>query len=132
MSNKTQNPGKTVRYRRKMSRFICLGRRGSLMQNRLGDKMFADVVILKSMLPAVLMTVSSVERALLVKLFHQNKGNASAAVGEFRRRKNLRRGPMSTNGIRAMIKRFEEKGKLYIYRKEETAVNESNRYLLMP
>lgn len=65
-----------------------------------------------SMFPAVMMTVSLVERALLVKLFYENKGNSAAAVREFRRIKNLRRGPMSTKGIRAMIKRFEETGKL--------------------
>ncbi|GFV25785.1 uncharacterized protein TNCV_3867551 [Trichonephila clavipes] len=96
------------------------------MQSRLGDKMFADVVMFKSMFQAVLMTISSVERALLVKLFHQNKGNASAAVGEFPLRKSLRRGPMSTNCIRAMIKKFEEKGKLEDQPVEE-AVNVSHR-----
>ncbi|GFR10266.1 hypothetical protein TNCT_279051 [Trichonephila clavata] len=40
------------------------------------------------------------------------RGNASAAVHEILRRKNLLRGPMSTKGIRAMIKRSEETGKL--------------------
>ncbi len=64
------------------------------------------------MFPAVLMMVSLIERALLVKLFYENKGNATAAVREFCRRRNLRCGPMSTKGIRAMIKRFEETGKL--------------------
>ncbi|GFX38775.1 hypothetical protein TNCV_4748451 [Trichonephila clavipes] len=50
----------------------------------------------------------TVERALLGKLFYENKENASTAVREIHRRKNLLRGPMSTKGIRAMIKRFEE------------------------
>ncbi|GFR12617.1 hypothetical protein TNCT_585711 [Trichonephila clavata] len=66
------------------------------------------------MFRAILMTVSLVERALSVKLFCENKGNSSAAVREFRRRKNLRRGPMPTKGIREIIKRFEEAGKLGI------------------
>ncbi|GFT03821.1 DUF4817 domain-containing protein [Trichonephila clavipes] len=64
------------------------------------------------MFSAVLMAVSFVERWLLVKLFYENKGNASAAVREFRHRKNLWRVPMSTKGIWALIKRFEETGKL--------------------
>ncbi|GFR24640.1 hypothetical protein TNCT_402021 [Trichonephila clavata] len=48
----------------------------------------------------------------MVKLFYENKGNVSAAVREIRRRKNQLRGPMPTKGIRTMIKRFEETGKL--------------------
>ncbi|GFT19545.1 hypothetical protein TNCV_2534291 [Trichonephila clavipes] len=36
------------------------------------------------MFPAVLMTVSLVERALLVKLFYEKKGNASATVRRHR------------------------------------------------
>ncbi|GFQ65973.1 DUF4817 domain-containing protein [Trichonephila clavata] len=66
------------------------------------------------MFPAVLIAISLVERVLLVKLLYENKGNVcgSASVREFRRRKNLRRGPMATKGIRTMIKRFEETGKL--------------------
>ncbi|GFV88115.1 hypothetical protein TNCV_3242641 [Trichonephila clavipes] len=58
------------------------------------------------------MTAYLVERALLVKLFYENKGNASAAVHEIRRRRNLLREPMSTKVIRPMIKRFEETRKL--------------------
>ncbi|GFV85495.1 hypothetical protein TNCV_3773191 [Trichonephila clavipes] len=54
----------------------------------------------------------TVERALLVELFYENKGNGSTAVCEIRRRKDLLGVPMSTKGIRAMIKRFEETGKL--------------------
>ncbi|GFX25164.1 hypothetical protein TNCV_2753391 [Trichonephila clavipes] len=42
----------------------------------------------------------------------RKKGNASAVLHEFRRRKNLRRGQMSNLVTRVMIKRFEETGKL--------------------
>ncbi|GFX41677.1 hypothetical protein TNCV_3110731 [Trichonephila clavipes] len=63
-----------------------------------------------SMFPAVLMAVAVVERALLVRLFYENKGNASAAALEFCHRKYLRRGPMSTKDIRAMVMRFEGTG----------------------
>ncbi|GFW64164.1 hypothetical protein TNCV_708691 [Trichonephila clavipes] len=66
----------------------------------------------KWMLPVVLMMVSLVERALLGKLFYENKRNTSAAVREIRIRKNLLRGTMSTKGIRAIIKRFKEMNKL--------------------
>ena len=51
---------------------------------------------------------------MCVKLFYENKGNASTTVREFRRIKNLRCGPMSTKGIRAMIKRFEGTGELEV------------------
>ncbi|GFQ65845.1 hypothetical protein TNCT_425671 [Trichonephila clavata] len=64
------------------------------------------------MFPASLMALSLDEHALRVKLFYENKGNASSAVHEFHHRKNLRRGLMSTKGIEAMIKRFEKTGKL--------------------
>ncbi|GFY33612.1 hypothetical protein TNCV_4593241 [Trichonephila clavipes] len=94
-----------------MSRFACLGRRGSFMENRLGYKTFADFVKFKSMFPAVLMVFSLVECALLVKLFYENKGNASAVVSEIRRRNNPLCEPMSTKGI--------------------WAINVSHRYLLM-
>ncbi|GFW44439.1 hypothetical protein TNCV_1748681 [Trichonephila clavipes] len=90
-----------------MSRFAFLGRRGSFMQNRLGYKTFANFVKFKLMFSPVLMVVSLVERALLVKLFYENKMNASVAVLEFRHRKDIRCEPMSTEGIRAMIKRCE-------------------------
>ncbi|GFX66938.1 hypothetical protein TNCV_999771 [Trichonephila clavipes] len=58
------------------------------------------------------MMVSLVECALLGKLFYENKGNASAAIREIRRRKILLRGPLSTKCMWAMIKGFEETGKL--------------------
>ncbi|GFV80988.1 hypothetical protein TNCV_2269721 [Trichonephila clavipes] len=46
------------------------------------------------------------------KLFNENKGNDTTAVREIRRRKNLLHGSMPTKGIRALIKRFEEAGKI--------------------
>ncbi|GFY09919.1 hypothetical protein TNCV_3698811 [Trichonephila clavipes] len=54
-----------------MSRFACLGRTENI---RLGYKTVADFVKFKSMFPAVLMTVSLVERALLLKLFTNTRG----------------------------------------------------------
>lgn len=57
-----------------------------------------------------MMTVYLVKRKLLVKLFYENKENASGAARKFRRIKNLRRGPMSTKVIWAMIKVFAETG----------------------
>ncbi|GFU74362.1 hypothetical protein TNCV_2094861 [Trichonephila clavipes] len=56
------------------------------------------------------MMVYLVESALLVNLLCENKGNASAAVGEIRRGKNLLQGTMSTKNIWTIIKRFEELG----------------------
>ena len=54
------------------------------------------------------------ERALLVKLYYMNQCNASAALREFRSRKKLRKGPLSMNGLKKMIKKFEETGSLTI------------------
>ncbi|GFX91212.1 hypothetical protein TNCV_1246271 [Trichonephila clavipes] len=64
--------------------------------------------------PRAMNCKGDVKRALLVKLLYENKGNASAAVREFRHRKNQRRGLMSTEGIRAMIRIFEETEKLEV------------------
>ncbi|GFW28990.1 DUF4817 domain-containing protein [Trichonephila clavipes] len=50
-----------------------------------------------------------VEQGLLVKLFYEN---TRGILREIRRIKILLRGAMSTNGIRARIKRFKETGKL--------------------
>ncbi|GFT83951.1 hypothetical protein TNCV_2020291 [Trichonephila clavipes] len=42
----------------------------------------------------------AVERALLVKLFYENKGNAFTVVREIRRRKNLLRGSRAAFRLR--------------------------------
>lgn len=52
------------------------------------------------------------QRALLVKLFYTRQCNAVAALREFRRLHNLRKGPLSAVALRAMIKKFEETGSL--------------------
>ena len=44
-----------------------------------------------------------------MKLFYLNGNKISAAVREHRRKKGLRRGPMSTNGLKKMMK-FENAG----------------------
>lgn len=58
------------------------------------------------------MTLNKKERALLVKIFYQNGSNYSATLKEYRRMKRLRRGPMSVNGLKNMISKFEETGEL--------------------
>lgn len=65
---------------------------------------------------SVTMAISLPERALIVKLFYENHGNAAAALREFRRRKMLRSGPMSPQGVRDMISRFEKTGSLCVQR----------------
>ncbi|GBM01400.1 hypothetical protein AVEN_236219-1 [Araneus ventricosus] len=47
------------------------------------------------------------EKGLLVKLFYLNQQNSVAAVTEFRRMKQIRRGPMSPCALRKMIQKFE-------------------------
>ncbi|GBN77176.1 hypothetical protein AVEN_254910-1 [Araneus ventricosus] len=56
------------------------------------------------------------ERALLVKLFYENKGNAAAALREFRRLKNLRKVTLLPQALRRMIARFEKTGHLGVQR----------------
>ena len=58
------------------------------------------------MFSALMMTVSFAECALSLKLL--KKKNASSAISEFCRIKNLLYGTMSAKGIWTMIKRFEE------------------------
>ncbi|GFW26390.1 DUF4817 domain-containing protein [Trichonephila clavipes] len=59
-----------------------------------------------------LMAVTLPERALLVKLFYESKGNAAAALREFRRLKNLRKGPLLPQALKRMIARFGKTGHL--------------------
>ncbi|GFW91751.1 DUF4817 domain-containing protein [Trichonephila clavipes] len=59
-----------------------------------------------------LMAVTLPERALLVKLFYESKGNAAAALRELRRLKNLRKGPLFPQALKRMIALFEKTGHL--------------------
>ncbi|GBM24654.1 hypothetical protein AVEN_272884-1 [Araneus ventricosus] len=54
------------------------------------------------------------EKALFVKLFYLTQKNSVAAVKEFRRMKQIRRGPMSPCALRKMIQKFETTGQLGI------------------
>ncbi|GFT32343.1 uncharacterized protein TNCV_4483811 [Trichonephila clavipes] len=58
------------------------------------------------------MAVTLPERALLVKLFYESKGNAAAALREFCRLKNLRKGPLLLQALKRMIAQFEKTGHL--------------------
>ncbi|GFV56093.1 uncharacterized protein TNCV_935471 [Trichonephila clavipes] len=58
------------------------------------------------------MAVTLPERALLVKLFYESKGNAAAALREFRRLKNVRKGPLLPQALKRMIAGFEKTGHL--------------------
>ncbi|GFW61368.1 DUF4817 domain-containing protein [Trichonephila clavipes] len=59
-----------------------------------------------------LMAVTQPERALLVKLFYESKGNAAAALREFRRLKIFCKGSLLPQAIKIMIARFEKTGYL--------------------
>lgn len=58
------------------------------------------------------MTVPLTDRALLVKLYYQNDDSAATALRRFRTLKNLRTGPMTTEGLRKMVLKFEQTGSL--------------------
>ena len=49
------------------------------------------------------MVIEKRDRALLVKLFYLNSSKSSAALCEHHHMKGLKRGPMSTNGLRKMM-----------------------------
>ena len=50
--------------------------------------------------------------ALLVKLFYVNQSNAATALRQFKSRNNLRKGHLSINAMKTMIKNFEKTGSL--------------------
>ncbi|GBO43342.1 hypothetical protein AVEN_246819-1 [Araneus ventricosus] len=54
------------------------------------------------------------EKAILVKLFWLNQQNSTAAVKEFRRMKQIRRGPMPPYTLRKTIQKSETTGQLGI------------------
>ncbi|GFX20009.1 agmatinase, mitochondrial [Trichonephila clavipes] len=54
------------------------------------------------------------ERALLVKLYYQNGNSATKALRKFRSLKRLRKGPLSSQGLTKMIRKFEATGTLGI------------------
>ena len=92
---------------RPVSTKICINRRFAAFLGIKGDKTGK-----MSFLSAMAVTLP--ERALLVKLFYENKGNAAAALREFRRLKNLRKGPLLPQALRRMISRFEKTGDLRV------------------
>lgn len=53
------------------------------------------------------MDVNQSDHALLVKLFHENTGNAAVALLQFRRHKNLREGPFLLQALMKMVADFE-------------------------
>lgn len=78
-----------------------------------------------------MVTVSLAERALLGKLFYENKGNDFGAVLGLRRIKIQRCGLTSTKGISATFKRFEETRRGNYELHPEEGVNMSRLCLLM-
>ena len=54
------------------------------------------------------------ECALLVKLFYENKENASALLREFCQLRNSRKGPLPPQAIRTMIAQFEKTGEIIV------------------
>ena len=58
------------------------------------------------------MVIEKGDHALLVKLFYPKGRKSSAALREYRHMKGLRRGPMSTNGLKMtmMMMKFENSG----------------------
>ena len=56
------------------------------------------------------MVIEQRDHVLLVKLFYFNGSKSSAALREYRCMKELRRGPMSTNGLKKMMMKFENTG----------------------
>ena len=53
------------------------------------------------------MVIEKRDRVMLVKLFYLNGSKSSAAMREYRRKKGLRTGPMSTNGLKKMMVKFK-------------------------
>ncbi|GFV94814.1 hypothetical protein TNCV_1028121 [Trichonephila clavipes] len=58
------------------------------------------------------MTLTLQERGLLVELFYQNGDPATEALSKFQSLKCLRKGPLSSQDLINMIRKFEATGKL--------------------
>ena len=56
------------------------------------------------------MVIEKRDHALLVKLFYLNGSKSSTTLREYRRMKGLRSGPMSTNGLKKMMMKFDNTG----------------------
>ena len=56
------------------------------------------------------MVTKKVDRALLVKIFYLNGSKSNAALREYRRMEELRRGPKSTNVLKKMVMKFVKTG----------------------
>ena len=69
------------------------------MQNKLECKTFENIVVFFVDVSGYNDDGALIECVLFVRLFHENKGNVSAAVRELRRIKNLLCGPMSAKDI---------------------------------
>ncbi|GFV39803.1 DUF4817 domain-containing protein [Trichonephila clavipes] len=54
------------------------------------------------------------DRALLVKLFHQNDNSAIVALRKFRTLKGMRKGPLTAINFQLMVTKFEETGSLNV------------------
>ena len=60
------------------------------------------------------MAVTLPNRALLVKLFYENKGTAPVSLLKFRLLKNLRKGPLLPQALMRLIAPFEITGDLRV------------------
>ncbi|GFX07439.1 hypothetical protein TNCV_5091541 [Trichonephila clavipes] len=60
------------------------------------------------------MTMALQERALMVKLFCQSGESSTEAFRKFRSSERLRKGPLCSQGLTNMIRKFETSGKLGI------------------
>lgn len=69
-----------------------------------------------SLLEFFIMTLTMNDRALLLKLFYKNGECALTAIRRFRTLKSIKSGPITTNGLRKMIAKFEETGSFHVKR----------------
>ena len=62
------------------------------------------------------MTLIMKDRTLFLKLFYKKDECALTAIGRFRTLKSMKSGPITTNGLRKMIAKFEETGSFDVKR----------------
>ena len=63
-----------------------------------------------SLLKCFIMTLTMKDRVLLLKFFYKKDECALTAIRRFRTLKSIKSGPITTNGLRKMIAKFEETG----------------------
>ena len=88
------------------------------------DMRTADIADIKQqstscLFECFIMTLTMKDPALLLKLFYKNDECAFTAIRRFQTLKSIKSGPITTNGLRKIVAKFEQTGSFDMKRVEE-------------